>query len=99
MGLFRELRQNPPKLEVVGKPTKVILYMISAMCDNKGFITFEKKKNGYYFVSSGNQAFSNFQIKAEKFEIGFLADDGKWNEVFYEINQGVSVIQKVLCRE
>ena len=35
MSLYSELRQNPPKFKIEGRPDKILINMISVMCDNR----------------------------------------------------------------
>ena len=66
MSLYRELRQNPPKLEIKGRPEKILIDMVSCMCDNRSQIVITKKENGEYsshskLRSDMGYSFSNYQ--------------------------------------
>lgn len=98
MTLFQELRQNPPKLHVVSNPRQVVFTMISAMCDNRSKIFMKKNSDGDFKINCGIHSFSNYQMKFDKDDIEWAADEQRWSDVFTMINSGTAVISEVKSR-
>ncbi len=98
MSKYRELRISPPKLEVVGNPKEVIITTISCMCDNKGTLRLKKNETGEFKISGCGFALSNWQMKHDRFDIEWAADEGNWKEVFKMIKTGTSAIQSLRSR-
>ena len=99
MSLYRELRLNPPTIEVKENPREVHFYLVSCMCDNKYKMTFKRKPDGDFSVSAGMFALSNFQMKGDySTDLRWAADDGDWAQVVSIINSGTSVVESVRYR-
>ena len=82
MSKYRDLFNNPPKLEVKENAREVVINLVSCMCDNKEKISLKKNSEGDFKIKTHGQAFSNFQIKFDKDDIEWEADDNNWNRVF-----------------
>jgi hypothetical protein len=95
--LYEELINRPPRIEVDPNAREVVFYTISAMCDNKGHLRF-KRTNGEFKLSGMGFAVSNWQIPKKEFELEWLADEGKWDEIRHAIDLGVTKVQKVISR-
>jgi hypothetical protein len=74
MSKFIELRQNTPKLAIKGGAREVIFKTISCMCDNVGHLRFKKNSEGDFKLDGNGFAVSNWQMKYEKHEIEWTAD-------------------------
>lgn len=98
MSKYIELLNNPPKLEVKEKAREVVINLISCMCDNKHKITLKKNDDGDFKLNSHRDAYSNFQIKFDKDDIEWEADDNNWSDVFRMINSGTSKIDNIKSR-
>ena len=98
MSKYSELRNNPPKLEVKENAREVVINLISCMCDNKHKITLKKNDEGDFKLNSHRDAYSNFQIKFDKDDIEWEADDSNWDEVFRMINSGTKLIANIKSR-
>ena len=98
MSRYGELLRKPPVLDVKGKPREMKIYLVSATCDNKYRWTIKENKDGDYKITTGNQAYSNFQTKHGKDDIEWIADEGNWDEVFDMINTGTSKIESIKYR-
>ena len=98
MSKFIELRQNTPKLAIKGGAREVIFKTISCMCDNVGHLRFRKNDNGEFKLDGMGFAVSNWQMKNEKYEIEWTADEGGWDKVIRMINSGTSAIESVISR-
>lgn len=96
--IYIQLRNNPPKLEVVANAREVIITTISCMCDNKHTLTLKKNEDGDFKLSGNGFALSNWQMKHDRFDIEWAADESKWDEVFHMINTGTSNIQSLRSR-
>jgi len=79
------------------KPREVVI-SLTDLNSNKYLWTFKKNQDGDYKLSTNGQAYSNFQCKIDKYEIEWLADEGKWFQVEREINKGVKNVWKVRSR-
>ena len=93
--IYRNLRNNAPTLTVKKEAQKVMVNLISCMCDNTGTWTFRKNGNDEFVIFTHGSAFSNFQTDFTKTEIEAEANLGNWNKVFRMINSGTSVIKSV----
>jgi hypothetical protein len=98
MSKFIELRQNAPKLAIKGGAREVIFKTISCMCDNVGYLTFKKNSEGDFKLSGNGFAISNWQMKHEKHEIEWEADENMWGGVIAMINSGTEAIESVVSR-
>lgn len=103
MSLYRELRQNPPKLNIEGRPDKILIDMVSVMCDNRSQIVITKKENGDYSFhaklrSGMGYSFSNYQTGHSKEDIKWEMDSANWEEVLKMINNGTAAIENIKCR-
>ena len=98
MSKYNELRFNPPKLKVEGKPRQIKIDLISSMCDNKYRFSVSLNNDGDYKIFTNGFAWSNFGIKHKKDDIEWAMDDGNWDEVFDMINSGYELIEKIKYR-
>jgi len=98
MSKFNELRTNPPRLIIQGKPRQIKIDLISVMCDNEYRWIVKKDENGDYRINTMGYAFSNFQCKCRKDDIEWEMDEGNWDEAFRMINSGTSLIEKIKYR-
>jgi hypothetical protein len=98
MSKFRELRLNAPKLTIKEGAREVIFKTISCMCDNVGHLRFTQNEKGYFKMNGNGFSISNWQMKHEKHEIEWTADEEGWDEVIKMINSGTSVIESVVSR-
>ena len=99
MSKYRDLLNNPPKLEVKENAREVVINLVSCMCDNRGKITLKKNSEGDFKLNTHSQAFSNFQIKFDRDDIEWEADDGrKWGKVIKMINSGTYKIESIKSR-
>lgn len=96
MSEYKNLLHNPPKLDVPTNTTEVMIHLTSVMCDNKHLLKMQKTTTGWT-LDTGNQAFSNFQMKCDKYEIEWAAGNN-WEKVFKLINSGTTLISKIRCR-
>lgn len=97
---YLDLRLNPPKLIVLGNPRRVVMKMVSAMCDNRSEIIFTKMDNGEYSMVARNhsgmgESHSNYQTGFSKIDILWEAEDNKWSKVIEMINGGTAVIEDI----
>lgn len=98
MEKYVELSRKPPTLIVKNDAKEVIIHLVSCMCDNKALMTLKKNSEGDFKLSTNSNAYSNFQIHYNKYEIEWAADNGDWDEVFRMINSGTSNIEKIASR-
>lgn len=98
MGTYRELIFNPPTIEVKENASEVIFKTISCMCDNVHHLTFKKDKQGDFRLHGNGFSLSNWQIKFERFELEWFADDEQWEDVVKMINTGTSKVASVVSR-
>jgi len=95
MSKYQELLQKPVQNNIVGTPKKVLIDLISCMCDNHYQLTFELNENGTYSVLTHGQAFSNHQMNCTKADLIWEAEDKNWNRVVEMINSGVVKISQI----
>jgi hypothetical protein len=103
MSKYKELRLNPPKLNIKKGAREVIFTTISVMCDNKHTISFRKNDNGDFKMSGMGYALSNWQFGyreggIEPYQIEWEADNENWVDVIDMINSGTEVIKGVVSR-
>jgi hypothetical protein len=98
MSKYRELRTNPPKLEVKENAREIKIDLVSCMCDNRYRWTIKKNEDGDYKIFTHGFAYNNWQIHHGKDDIEWVADEGNWNKVFEMINSGTSIIEKIKSR-
>ena len=74
-------------------------YKINSAFDDVDSI-FSKNKNddGDFKLNSHRDSYRNFQIKFDKDDIEWEADDSNWNKVFDMINSGTSKIDNIKSR-
>ncbi len=95
MSKYLELRRNPVKNTIIGTPKKVLLSMVSCMCDNRNQIVIECNQDGKWGLNTGGSAFSNFQMEYTRNDIIWEVEDGNWSEVIKMINSGTSLIESI----
>ena len=98
MSKYQELLQNPPRLTVKKEAREVIIKTVSCMCDNVHYLKFKKNPEGDFKMSGGGFALSNWQMKHKPHDIEWIADEGKWNQVFRMINTGTEKIESLKSR-
>jgi len=98
MSKYSQLLNNPPQLSIKGNAKEVIFTTISCMCDNVGYLRFKKNSEGDFKLDGNGFAVSNWQMKNEKHEIEWTADEEGWDEVIKMINSGTSAIESVISR-
>jgi hypothetical protein len=98
MKKYSQLLNNPPQLSIKGNAKEVIFTTISCMCDNVGYLRFKKNSEGDFKLDGNGFAVSNWQMKNEKHEIEWTADEERWDEVIKMINTGTSQIESVMSR-
>jgi hypothetical protein len=98
MSKYRELRLNAPKLTIKEGAKEVIFKTISCMCDNVGYLRFKKNSDGEFRLDGMGYAVSNWQMKHEKHELEWEADENNWGGVIAMINSGTEVIEEVKSR-
>ena len=97
MSEYRNLINNPPKLEIPINTTTVMIHTVASMCDNKYLLKMYKTTTGWV-LDTLNQHYNNFQTKCYKYEIEWAADNNEWDKVFGFINSGVQVVSHIACR-
>jgi hypothetical protein len=98
MSKYRELKMNPPKLNIKRGAKEVIFKTVSCMCDNVHYITFKKGSDGDFNMSGNGFSLRNWQMKYAKHEVEWKADKNKWGEVVSMINSGTEAIESVISR-
>ena len=98
MSKYQELLVNPPKLKIEGKPKEIKIDLVSCMCDNRYRWTIKKNEDGDYKINTHGFAYSNWQIRARRDDIEWIADEGNWDKVFLLINSGTSKIESIKYR-
>jgi hypothetical protein len=98
MSKYRELIFDPPTIEVKENAREVIFKTISCMCDNVHHLTFKKDKQGDFRLHGNGFSLSNWQMKFERFELEWFADDEQWEDVVRMINTGTSKVASVVSR-
>ena len=98
MSKYNELSNNPPRLDIKGKPRQIKINLISVMCDNKYRWVIKKDEHGDYRISTMGYSFRNFQTKYYKDDIEWEMDEGNWDEAFRMINSGTILIEKIQYR-
>ena len=100
MSKYRELVQNPPKIEVTKKdPREVHFKLISCMCDNEHTFSFKRQEDGTYSKSLGIFAISNLQMEGDwNIDLNWAAEDQDWDKVVDIINTGTEAVASVRYR-
>jgi hypothetical protein len=98
MSKYQELRMNPPKLAIKGGAREVIFKTVSCMCDNVHYFRFKKNKNGDFKMNGMGLHTNNWQMKHQKHEIEWEADENMWGGVIAMINSGTEAIESVISR-
>ena len=98
MSKYQELLVNPPKLKIEGKPREIKINLVSCMCDNEYRWTIKQNEDGDYKINTHGFAYSNWQIRARRDDIEWIADEGNWDKVFLLINSGTSKIESIKYR-
>lgn len=83
---------------VVKDAREVRIHTVAGMCDNRHLITLKKNADGDFKLCTHIQAYSNFGIPYDKYELEWEADKGNFEKVFLMINQGFQVVEKVKSR-
>jgi len=98
MSKYQELRMNSPKLVIKEGAREVIFKTVSCMCDNVGHLRFKKNNEGDFKLDGMGYAVSNWQMKHEKYQVEWEADENNWGGVIAMINSGTEVIESVVSR-
>ena len=98
MSKYQELRMNSPKLVIKEGAREVIFKTVSCMCDNVGHLRFKKNDEGDFKLDGMGYAVSNWQMKHEKYQVEWEADENNWGGVIAMINSGTEVIESVVSR-
>ena len=98
MSKYQELRMNSPKLVIKEGAREVIFKTVSCMCDNVGHLRFKKNDEGDFKLDGMGYAVSNWQMKHEKYQVEWEADENNWGGIIAMINSGTSVIESVVSR-
>lgn len=104
MSKYRELKRNPPLIDVrkLKNKKEVIFTLVSCMCDNIAYLRLKKNADNEFRVNTYNShcglVYSNFQFKHTGHEIEWAADENKWGDIIRMINSGTSVISEVISR-
>lgn len=98
MSKYQELRMNSPKLVIKEGAREVIFKTVSCMCDNIGHLRFKKNNEGDFKLDGMGYAVSNWQMKHEKYQVEWEADENNWGGVIAMINSGTEVIESVVSR-
>ena len=96
--LYENLLKNAPNFDIPKGIKEIHFTLISCMCDNKNLFTFKKNEDGEFKLNCHGSAYSNFQLDDDKYELEWLADEGLWDDLIFQINQGVQKVQKVRFR-
>lgn len=83
---------------VVKDAREVRIHTVAGMCDNRHLITLKKDTDSDFKLNTHGQAYSNFGIPYDKYELEWAADKGNFEKVFLMINQGFQVVEKVKSR-
>ena len=83
---------------VVENAREVRIHTVAGMCDNKHLMTLKKNIDGDFKLSTHIQAYSNFGIPHDKYELEWEADKGNFAAVFKMINSGFQVVEQVKSR-
>ena len=104
MNNYQKLRTNKPKLTVNNNAKQVVFKVVSSMCDNIAYISFNKRGDGLFSIRSRNEhgistCLSNYQMVGDFHnDLVWDATDGLWDKVAEKINSGTSVIESVRAR-
>ena len=83
---------------VVKDAREVRIHTVAGMCDNRHLMTLKKNIDGDFKLSTHIQAYRNFGIPFEKYELEWEADKGNFATVFKMINSGFQVVEEVKSR-
>ena len=98
MSKYRELKLNAPKLTIKEGAREVIFKTISCMHDNVHHLRFKKNDEGDFKLDGMGFAITNWQMSYENYELEWISDENKWDEVIEMINSGTSNIESVISR-
>lgn len=84
--------------QVVKDAREIQIHTVAGMCDNKHVLTLKKGVDGDFKLHRNGQAYSNFGIKFEQYELEWAADEGNFVKVFEMINSGFQVVEKIKSR-
>jgi hypothetical protein len=98
MSKFVELRRNPVKNNIIGTPKKVLISLVSCMCDNKNEMVLEGDSEGCYSLNTCGSAYSNFQLEHSRNDVIWEAESGNWDKVIKMLNSGTSAIESIRVR-
>ena len=83
---------------VVENAREIRIHTVAGMCDNRRLITLKKNIDGDFKLSTHIQAYNNFGIPYDKYELEWAADKGNFEAVIRMINAGFQVVEKVKSR-
>lgn len=100
--IYSNLIKNPPEIHIPKGTTKVILNMVSCMCDNRSqiIITRENKEVSISasLRSGMGYSFSSYQTGFSVEDIKWEIDDENWYTVIAMIKNGTAQIESFKCK-
>ena len=83
---------------VVENAREIQIHTVAGMCDNRHVLTLRKNESGDFKLNRNGQAYSNFGIPYQQYELEWAADEGNFVKVFEMINSGFQVVEQVKSR-
>lgn len=83
---------------VVENAREIQIHTVAGMCDNRHVLTLRKNAGGDFKLNRNGQAYSNFGIPHQQYELEWAADEGNFVKVFKMINNGFQVVEQVKSR-
>ena len=83
---------------VIENAREIQIHTVAGMCDNKHRLTLKKNEEGDFKLHRNGQAYGNFGIPYDQYELEWAADKDNFEKVFMMINQGFQVVEKVVSR-
>lgn len=84
--------------QVVEDAREIQIHTVAGMCDNRYRLTLKKNVEGDFVLHRNGEAYSNFGIKYDQYELEWAADARDFARVFEMINSGFQVVEKVRSR-
>jgi len=98
MDKYTDLVRTQPSFKVVDNASELRIKTVSCMCDNEHNLLLKKDNRGNFMLNGCGNAFSNWQMKHQPYEIEWAADKGDWAKVIQMINTGTSRVSEVVSR-
>lgn len=83
---------------IVENAREIQLHTVAGMCDNKRLLTLKKNADGDFKLHRNGQAYGNFGIPYNQYELEWEADKGNFVRVIQMINKGFQVVEQVKSR-